>query len=101
MGTKTKSLYASAVAESSKITQLAEILRAKWKYEIKKLPVYRRWAWLNGDEGLRAFDAKTRSSMMKQLERRMGEMASVVCAWSWNRDFAYYGMMPPELRYVA
>jgi len=100
MGTKTKLKYAAAAADTRSV-QLADVLRAKWKNEIKKLPPAQRWSWLKSSDAITALGAKLANNLARQLERRGGEVMANVCAPTWCDVWLTDGELPPELHFKS
>jgi len=99
MGRKTNQQYASSAAGATKSIQLADVLRAKWKNEIKLKSPSQRWAWLGSQEGITAMGAKTASNLRRQLERRHHHVSHAVCSDAWEDAWMSAGELPPGLRF--
>lgn len=92
-------LLESGVLSPATLTSQGEILRAKWKSDIKRRPPAVRWHWLGSREAIVALGAKTAADLRRQLARRAQKLAAGVCSASWADAWSTVGELPPSLTF--
>jgi hypothetical protein len=81
---------------------LRERLCKEWKDEIKFQSPRKRRDWLtNPEQGVIAFEAKRRTDLVKELDRRRMRVRSMVCGDAWLEAFDTTGELMPGFHWTT
>jgi hypothetical protein len=80
--------------------QLAEILRAKWKDEIKKLPPAVRARWLESQEAITALGAANARTISRLLQKQEKLLSQVLCSQDLFIEWLCWGIVPHGLTLI-
>ncbi len=83
MGSKSNRKYHDPSGDGVRHHSLANILRAKCKSQIKKLPSAAREAWLGSQEAIIALGEKTAGEIRKNLAKQYKANCNVACSEAW------------------
>jgi hypothetical protein len=75
--------------------RVQDLLRAKWRDEIKRKPPAEREQWLMSQEAIVALGAKVRQDLLKELRRRRDRVRDLVPGGAWLAAWDYGQKLQP------